>query len=128
MKSVTKTNLQNLLLRQKLQSKKVILSLKMILRYPFLNTKEQGSKSSLETCMAFETHRKFSFTPNQTKICNFFTNPIYLFVKLSDFSALSIALMKRLTYQVSEYWYMGSMFAKSVMQKNKMAEWIEMGL
>jgi len=36
--------------------------------------------------------------------------------------------MKRLTYQVNEYWYMGSMFAKSVMQKNKMAEWIEIGL
>ena len=30
--------------------------------------------------------------------------------------------------QVSEYWYIGSMFAMSEMQKNRMDEWMATGL
>lgn len=31
-------------------------------------------------------------------------------------------LMKRLTNQVSEYWYMGSMLGRSAIEKNRLAE------
>ena len=36
--------------------------------------------------------------------------------------------MKRLMYQVREYWYMGSMLARSAMQKNRMEEWTAIGV
>ena len=52
----------------------------------------------------------------------------YLASRLSDFSAESMELMKRLTYQVREYWYMGSMLARSVMEKNRTEEWTAIGL
>lgn len=34
----------------------------------------------------------------------------------------------RLINQVSEYWYIGSMLARSEIQKNRMEEWIATGL
>jgi hypothetical protein len=37
-------------------------------------------------------------------------------------------MMKRLTNQTSEYWYMGSMLARSAMVKKRMVEWMAMGL
>lgn len=46
----------------------------------------------------------------------------------SDFSALSMDRIKRLMNQVREYWYMGSMFAKSAMEKNRMVEWTAIGV
>lgn len=48
--------------------------------------------------------------------------------RLSDFSALSMELMNKLTNQTREYWYMGSILARSVMEKNRMDEWIAIGL
>ena len=36
--------------------------------------------------------------------------------------------MKRLMYHVREYWYIGSMLARSAMQKNRMDEWTAMGV
>ena len=47
---------------------------------------------------------------------------------MSDCSALSIELTNRFTNQVSEYWYMGSMLARSVMEKKRMEEWTAIGL
>ena len=38
-----------------------------------------------------------------------------------------IAATKRLTNQVREYWYIGSMFGRSVIEKNKMDEWTAIG-
>ena len=35
---------------------------------------------------------------------------------------------KRLTYHVKEYWYMGSIFGKSVIEKNNTEAWAAMGL
>jgi hypothetical protein len=35
---------------------------------------------------------------------------------------------KRLINHMSEYWYIGSMFARSAIEKNKIVEWIAMGL
>ena len=46
----------------------------------------------------------------------------------SDFSELSIDKMKRLMNHVSEYWYMGSMLARSAMEKNSTAEWFAIGV
>jgi hypothetical protein len=40
----------------------------------------------------------------------------------SFFSELSIDMMKRLMNQVREYWYMGSMFARSAIEKNNIEE------
>ena len=54
--------------------------------------------------------------------------PTDLASRLSDFSALSMELTNRLTNQVSEYWYMGSMLARSVMEKNRIEEWMAIGL
>lgn len=51
----------------------------------------------------------------------------YLFDKLSDFSEFSMDRMNRLMNQVREYWYMGSMLARSAMEKNRMDEWTAMG-
>lgn len=48
--------------------------------------------------------------------------------RLSDFSALSMEPMNKLTNQTREYWYMGSILARSVMEKNRMDEWIAIGL
>ena len=42
--------------------------------------------------------------------------------RLSDFSALSMEPTNRFTNQVSEYWYMGSMLARSVIEKKRMEE------
>ena len=36
-------------------------------------------------------------------------------------------LMKRLTNHDREYWYIGSMLARSAMEKNSTEEWIAMG-
>lgn len=47
--------------------------------------------------------------------------PPYLCSKSSLFSE-PIELMKRLINQVREYWYMGSMLARSATKKNRMAE------
>lgn len=46
---------------------------------------------------------------------------------MSDFSEFSMDRMNRLINQVSEYWYMGSMLARSAMEKNRMEEWTAMG-
>jgi hypothetical protein len=43
-------------------------------------------------------------------------------------SAVSMDRINRLMNQVSEYWYMGSMLARSAMEKNKMVEWTAMGV
>ena len=51
-----------------------------------------------------------------------------LVLRLSDFSALSMEFTKRLTNQAREYWYMGSILARSVIEKKRMEEWIAMGL
>ena len=48
--------------------------------------------------------------------------------KTSDFSELSMDKMKRLMNQVREYWYMGSILARSAMEKNNTAEWVAMGV
>lgn len=48
--------------------------------------------------------------------------------RLSDFSALSMELTNKLTNQTREYWYMGSILARSVMEKNRIEEWIAIGL
>ena len=45
----------------------------------------------------------------------------------SDFSELSIDITKRLMNQVREYWYIGSMLAKSEIEKNMTAEWMAIG-
>ena len=46
-----------------------------------------------------------------------------LVLRSSDLSAFSIALQNRLTNQTSEYWYMGSMDARSEIQKNRIPQW-----
>lgn len=46
----------------------------------------------------------------------------------SDFSELSIDKMKRLMNHVSEYWYIGSILARSAMEKNSTAEWLAIGV
>ena len=46
----------------------------------------------------------------------------------SAFSEFSIAWLNRLTYHRSEYWYIGSMFARSLMQKNIIATCSATGL
>ena len=44
------------------------------------------------------------------------------FSKSSDLSAFSILMTNRLMNQVREYWYIGSMLAKSAIEKNKIVE------
>lgn len=51
----------------------------------------------------------------------------YLVCKSSDGSELFIDMMKRLMNQSSEYWYVGSMLARSAIEKNKMEEWTAIG-
>ena len=48
--------------------------------------------------------------------------------KLSDFSALSIDSTNRLMNQVKEYWYIGSMLAKSAIEKNRIVECTAIGV
>lgn len=57
-----------------------------------------------------------------------FISPAYLCTKSSLLSELSMEPIKRLINQVREYWYMGSMLARSAMEKNKMAEWMAIGV
>lgn len=52
----------------------------------------------------------------------------HLCSRTSLLSELSMDKIKRLMNQLSEYWYMGSMLARSAMEKNKMAEWTAMGV
>ena len=52
----------------------------------------------------------------------------HLISSFSDRSELSIELMNKLINQDNEYWYIGSMFAKSAMVKNKFVEWMAIGL
>jgi len=51
-----------------------------------------------------------------------------LFSRFSDCSALSMEFTNKFTNQVREYWYMGSMLARSVMEKKRMEECTAMGL
>ena len=46
----------------------------------------------------------------------------HLTSSFSDRSELSMELMNKLINQDNEYWYIGSMFAKSAMVKNKFVE------
>ena len=46
----------------------------------------------------------------------------------SDFSAFSMLIMKRLMNQLREYWYIGSMLAKSAIEKKRMVECTAIGL
>ena len=48
--------------------------------------------------------------------------------RISFFSALSMLMMNNEMNQVSEYWYMGSMLARSVMLKKRMVLWMAIGL
>ena len=53
---------------------------------------------------------------------------IYLTAKSSARSELSIEPINRLINQFSEYWYIGSIFARSAIVKNNTVECMAMGL
>ena len=46
----------------------------------------------------------------------------------SDFSELSIEFMNKLMNHPKEYWYIGSMLARSAIEKNNTVECIAIGL
>lgn len=46
----------------------------------------------------------------------------YLVCNSSDFSELSIDMTKRLINHEREYWYIGSMLARSAIEKNRIDE------
>lgn len=77
-----------------------------------------------DVCNKQKSTRYFKWNKNKIKTWKSFS---YLICNSSDFSELSMDMTKRLMNHVREYWYIGSILARSAIEKNRMDEWIEIG-